>query len=120
MSDDAAITWKSDEGSIGREFGIDVDGSVPAIRRHLLLSQVLAAMTQRMLRTLLRSHQLSNQLGHGHVGTEHVLLAILSDPDSFPRNILGEEKANEVCAAVREVITSDSYTGYRGRPNEAR
>jgi ATP-dependent Clp protease ATP-binding subunit ClpC len=51
------------------------------------------SMTPRMQTALLTAQENARDLGHNHIGCEHVILAILVDRHSLPAQILEESGA---------------------------
>ena len=55
---------------------------------------------------------LARDMGHSHVGVEHLFLAIIRDRDAVPTQALARMiDPDQVEASLREVITSPSYAG---------
>jgi ATP-dependent Clp protease ATP-binding subunit ClpA len=69
------------------------------------------ALTPRMKRTLLRAGELARERGHDYLGTEHLILALIDDPNGIAG---GAMHRLECAAAVREevirIIESDGYS----------
>ena len=75
-----------------------------------------------MRRTLARADEIARGRGHGYVGTEHVVLALLDDPGGIAGGTiarLGYEPA--IRSAVIGIIESEGYdAGATSRPADQR
>ena len=70
------------------------------------------APTPRYRRLLESAGRLAREMGHSHVGAEHLLLAMVKDRDAVPTQVLAAiTNLDQVEARLREVIASDSYAG---------
>jgi ATP-dependent Clp protease ATP-binding subunit ClpA len=70
------------------------------------------APTPRYRRLLESAGRLAREMGHAHVGAEHLLLAMVKDRDAVPTQVLAAiTNLDQVEARLREVIASDSYAG---------
>jgi ATP-dependent Clp protease ATP-binding subunit ClpA len=70
------------------------------------------APTPRYRRLLESAARLAREMGHSHVGAEHLLLAMVKDRDAVPTQVLAATtNLDQVEARLREVIASDSYAG---------
>ena len=72
-------------------------------------------LTPRMKRTIWRAEQLARARGHSHLGTEHLILALIEDPDGIAGGVMQRVGC---AAAIRDevirIIESDGYS--RGSP----
>ena len=72
-------------------------------------------LTPRTKRTLLEAARIAREWGHGYVGTEHVMLAILADPAGIGGGAVHRVgKAEAVRAEIEQILESDSYSGGSG------
>jgi len=70
--------------------------------------------TPRAKRTLVIAVRIAGAYGHGYVGTEHRMLALLDDPDGIGGGSvhrLGHAQA--VRDAIVRIIEKDGYSGKR-------
>ncbi|MFC7896785.1 Clp protease N-terminal domain-containing protein [Streptomyces sp. NPDC057381] len=68
--------------------------------------------TPRLHKILGAAEALARSLGHEHVGTEHVFLAIVQDADAVPTQILEELVAPQrVSQALEEHLRAPEYLG---------
>jgi ATP-dependent Clp protease ATP-binding subunit ClpA len=73
------------------------------------------ALTPRMKRTLERAQEIANANGQEVVGTEHVILALVDDPNGIAGQTLrGLGVADAVRAEVLRIIRSDGYNAPSG------
>jgi ATP-dependent Clp protease ATP-binding subunit ClpA len=70
--------------------------------------------TPRVKQTIDRAGQEATSRGHDQLGTEHLLLALLADPDGIAGRVLRELGVAELAAQrVQEVMESPGYSGWR-------
>lgn len=73
-------------------------------------------LTPRMKHTLKRAGQLARARGHGYLGTEHVILALLDDPAGIAGGVVHRLG---YAAAIRDevirIIESDGYASSSGQ-----
>src|SRR6202022_3384261 len=74
--------------SLARRFEIDLSGLADEALTERILRDPISALTARMRTALLAAQKLGRDLGHKHIGTEHVFLAILVDENSIPSQIM--------------------------------
>lgn len=68
------------------------------------------ALTPRLQHTLARAAELARARGHEYLGTEHVILALIDDPNGIAGGVLHRlEYADAVRAEVTRIIESDGY-----------
>lgn len=66
--------------------------------------------TPRVERTLERAGIEATRRGHDYLGTEHLLLAVIADPDGIAGRVLRDLGVDEVAAQrVREIMDSPGY-----------
>jgi ATP-dependent Clp protease ATP-binding subunit ClpC len=75
-------------------------------------------LTPRMKHTLARAGQLAHERGHGYLGTEHMILALLDDPRGIAGGVIHRLG---YAAAIRDevirIIESDGYSSTAGPPS---
>jgi hypothetical protein len=70
--------------------------------------------TPRLRRMLDDAIAIAREMGHSHVGVEHVFLAMAGDRDAIPTQVLARmADLDRVEGAVRDVLVSP---GYHGQP----
>jgi ATP-dependent Clp protease ATP-binding subunit ClpC len=74
--------------------------------------------TPRVQRTLARAEEMARTRGHTYLGTEHLLLALLDDPDGIAGQVLHRDQRGPVLReAVERIMADPSYSiGTGGRP----
>ena len=75
----------------------------------------LPTLTPRMKRTLTRAGELARARGHAYLGTEHILLALLEDPDGIAGAVI--HRLGYASAVHDEVVRLIEAEGY-ARPSE--
>lgn len=74
------------------------------------------AFTPRLQRTMTRAAGLARARGHEYLGTEHVILALIDDPNGIAGRVLRQlGYADAVRAEVTRIIESDGYKTPRRR-----
>jgi ATP-dependent Clp protease ATP-binding subunit ClpC len=69
-----------------------------------------------MQRTMTRAVELARARGHEYLGTEHVLLALIDDPNGIAGGVLQRlECADAVRAEITRIIESDGYNTPSGQ-----
>jgi ATP-dependent Clp protease ATP-binding subunit ClpC len=74
----------------------------------------IPALTPRMDHTLNRAGQLARGRGHDYLGTEHMILALLEDPDGIAGGVM--HRLGYASAIRDEVVRIMGSDGYAGRP----
>jgi ATP-dependent Clp protease ATP-binding subunit ClpC len=96
--------------SLARRFDIDLSGLADEALTERILRDPMSALTPRMRSSLLAAQKLGRELGHKHIGAEHVFLAILLDDHSLPSQIMQSVGTrNEVVEKIRTMLASESY-----------
>ncbi|MFK4069868.1 Clp protease N-terminal domain-containing protein [Streptomyces sp. NPDC029674] len=68
--------------------------------------------TPRVSKILSAADLLAQGMGHDHVGAEHIFLAILSDTEAMPTQILAEHLSpQQVIASLEAQMNSPEYLG---------
>ena len=66
--------------------------------------------TPRALRVFEATEREARQYGHEYIGTEHLLLGLLAEPEGIAARVLSDlGVADESARRVREIIESDGY-----------
>jgi hypothetical protein len=78
---------------------VDRDEASPADDEHLLVRY-----TSRARKSVARAREEASELGHNYVGTEHLLLAILVDPDALSVKVV--EALGVPRAALRDAVVA--------------
>jgi len=96
--------------TIARRFSIDLSALAVEALTQRILRDSLSALTARMQTALLAAHETAHRFGQKHVGTEHVFLAILLDPNSIPSHMLKDIGVRErVVKEIETMLASDAY-----------
>lgn len=67
-------------------------------------------LTPRMETTLRRASEIATARGHGYLGTEHILLALLDDPDGIAGGVLHRlGAADKARAEIERILASPGY-----------
>lgn len=79
------------------------------------------ALTPRMKHTMSRAVDLARARGHDYLGTEHLLLALIEDPDGIAGGVMHRLGcADSIRDEVIRIIASDGYShpsaGLTGSP----
>ena len=79
------------------------------------MTEEIPTLTPRMKRTISRAGELAQARGHDYLGTEHLILALIEDPNGIAGGVI--ERLG-CAAAIRDevvrIIESDGYS--RGSP----
>jgi ATP-dependent Clp protease ATP-binding subunit ClpA len=69
--------------------------------------------TPRYAAVLSNAEQLARQLGHQHVGVEHLFLAIIQDPHAIPTQVLAQTAdLPEIEERLRSIMSSAPYSAH--------
>src|SRR5918994_700925 len=78
------------------------------------------ALAPRMKRTMWRAGELARARGHEHLGTEHLILALIDDPNGIAGGVMHRL---ECAAAIRDevirIIESDGHSGRLPNPSDS-
>lgn len=100
---------------IARQFSIDLSEIADEAVREKILAAAISQLTSRTMIALLRAEQLAKEAGHHHIGTEHVVLAILMDDHAIPTQVLADSGGREeMIRRLQELLSHESY-GRNGR-----
>lgn len=86
----AEVKITDDLALMAKRFGIDLASLADSLLRERILNGPTQALTPRMQRALLRAQEEARKHDQSYIGTEHVVLGIVLDPDSIPSQILKE------------------------------
>lgn len=77
------------------------------------------ALTPRMKRTLSRAGELARARGHDYVGTEHLILALIEDPNGIAGGAMHRlDCAGAIRDEVTRIIESDGYSRRSPSPTD--
>lgn len=111
----AEVKITDDLALMAQRFGIDLASLADGLLRERILSGPTQDLTPRMQRALLRAQEEARKHHQSHIGTEHVVLGIVLDPDSIPSQVLKElGVADELIRQLQTLLSSD---GYNRRPS---
>jgi ATP-dependent Clp protease ATP-binding subunit ClpA len=91
-----------------KRFNLDLDALAEETLKDRILREPVSALRARMRKALLSAWQDARADGRKYIGTEHVVLAILLDNASIPRQVTDRIGAtNQIVAALREVVIEE-------------
>ena len=95
------------------ELGIVTEGIFEAVEEHVGRGNKKATsiyMTPRVKYVLELAVQMANRMNHNYVGTEHILLGLLSDGSGVAAAILQsmDVRTNDIVDAIRNILGSNS------------
>jgi ATP-dependent Clp protease ATP-binding subunit ClpC len=77
-------------------------------------------LTPRMKRTMRRASELAAARGHDYLGTEHLILALIDDPNGIAGGVMHRLAcAGAVRDEVTRIIESDGYSGRSPGPSDS-
>jgi ATP-dependent Clp protease ATP-binding subunit ClpC len=75
------------------------------------MTEHTSTLTPRMKRTMRRAGELAKARGHAYLGTEHLILALIEDPNGIAGGVMHRL---DCAAAIRDevirIIESDGYS----------
>jgi ATP-dependent Clp protease ATP-binding subunit ClpC len=84
------------------------------------MTEDIPELTPRMKHTMLRAGEMARARGHDYLGTEHLILALLDDPNGIAGGVMHRL---ECAAAVRDevirIIEGDGYSGRSPSPSDS-
>ena len=96
--------------TIAERFNIDLSALADEVLTQRILRDSLGALTARMAIAFLVAQETAQRYGQKHLGTEHIFLGILLDPDSIPSQMLNDLGVREqVIKEIETMLASDSY-----------
>ena len=110
ISENSTVPISPTLDAMARRFNIDLASIADDVLRDHVVHEAMAHLTARMQRAMLAAREVSRRYGHSHIGTEHVFLAILLDPDSVPSQILRKVRStDEVAQELDSLLSSEEY-----------
>ena len=102
------------------ELGLVTEGIFEAVEEHVGRGNKKATsiyMTPRVKHVLELAIQVANQMNHNYVGTEHILLGLLSDGSGVAVAILRAMniRSNDVVGAIRSILGSNKGSNNGGQ-----
>jgi ATP-dependent Clp protease ATP-binding subunit ClpA len=108
--DRLAVAISPKLATIAQRFNIDLSALVDEALTERILRDSLTALTARMQAALLLAQETAHRYGQKHLGTEHIVLAILLDPHSIPSQMLKDLGVREqVIKEIESMLASDDY-----------
>ncbi len=90
-----------------------------ALRQELARRLPVLELTPRARKVLLVSREEAAGLGHGYVGTEHLLLGLIKEGEGLAAQVLSRlEVSDAVRAKLLEIMDSPEYRGSSRPPPE--
>jgi len=116
----AEVTIPPHLAHLAERLDIDLGALTADVLYERVLRDPIAALTPRMPEILLVARREAEQLGHHHVGTEHVFLATLLDPYAIPTQIMrGLGCVDDVIDQVRTMLEGAEYNQSRHTPPQS-
>ena len=101
------------------ELGLSVETIIEDVEEHIGRSNKKASsvyMTPRVKHVLELAVEVANHMNHNYVGTEHILLGLLSDGGGVAVGILRNHniRANDIVDTIRTILGSSDSTSHSG------
>lgn len=104
------------------ELGLSVETIIEDVEAHIGRGNKKASsvyMTPRVKHVLELAVEVANRMNHNYVGTEHILLGLLSDGGGVAVGLLRNHniRANDIVEAIRNILGSYGNTGHNSEDN---
>ena len=104
------------------ELGLSAETIIEDVETHIGRGNKKASsvyMTPRVKHVLELAVEVANRMNHNYVGTEHILLGLLSDGGGVAVGLLRNHniRANDIVEAIRNILGSSSNTGHNSEDN---
>ena len=105
------------------ELGLSAESIIEDVENHIGRGHKKASsvyMTPRVKHVLELAVEVANRMNHNYVGTEHILLGLLSDGGGVAVGLLRNHniRANDVVDAIRDILGSSGSTSHSGEDNK--
>lgn len=105
------------------ELGLSAETIIEDVEEHIGRGNKKASsvyMTPRVKHVLELAVEVANHMNHNYVGTEHILLGLLSDGGGVAFGLLRNHniRANDVVDAIRDILGSSGSTSHSGEDNQ--
>ena len=104
------------------ELGLSVETIIEDVEAHIGRGNKKASsvyMTPRVKHVLELAVEVANRMNHNYVGTEHILLGLLSDGSGVAVGLLRNHniRANDIVEAIRNILGSYGNTSHNSEDN---
>ena len=104
------------------ELGLSVETIIEDVEEHIGRGNKKASsvyMTPRVKHVLELAVEVANRMNHNYVGTEHILLGLLSDGGGVAVGLLRNHniRANDIVEAIRNILGSYGNTSHNSEDN---
>lgn len=104
------------------ELGLSAETIIEDVETHIGRGNKKASsvyMTPRVKHVLELAVEVANRMNHNYVGTEHILLGLLSDGGGVAVGLLRNHniRANDIVEAIRNILGSYGNTGHNSEDN---
>ncbi|MBD9033025.1 MAG: ATP-dependent Clp protease ATP-binding subunit, partial [Veillonella atypica] len=105
------------------ELGLSAETIIEDVEEHIGRGNKKASsvyMTPRVKHVLELAVEVANHMNHNYVGTEHILLGMLSDGGGVAVGLLRNHniRANDVVDTIRDILGSSGSTRHSGEDNQ--
>ena len=105
------------------ELGLSVETIIEDVEEHIGRGNKKSSsvyMTPRVKHVLELAVEVANHMGHNYVGSEHILLGLLSDGGGVAVGLLRNHniRANDIVDAIRNILGSSGSTSHNGEDNQ--
>ena len=105
------------------ELGLSAESIIEDVENHIGRGHKKASsvyMTPRVKHVLELAVEVANRMNHNYVGTEHILLGLLSDGGGVAVGLLRNHniRANDVVDAIRDILGSSGSASHSGEDNK--
>ena len=105
------------------ELGLSAETIIEDVEEHIGRGNKKSSsvyMTPRVKHVLELAVEVANHMGHNYVGSEHILLGLLSDGGGVAVGLLRNHniRANDIVDAIRNILGSSSSTSHTSEDNQ--
>lgn len=105
------------------ELGLSAETIIEDVEEHIGRGNKKASsvyMTPRVKHVLELAVEVANHLNHNYVGTEHILLGLLSDGGGVAVGLLRNHniRANDIVEVIRDILGSSGRTSHNSEDNQ--
>ena len=105
------------------ELGLSAETIIEDVEEHIGRGNKKASsvyMTPRVKHVLELAVEVANHMNHNYVGTEHILLGLLSDGGGVAVGLLRNHniRANDIVEVIRDILGSSGRTSHKSEDNQ--
>ena len=105
------------------ELGLSAETIIEDVEEHIGRGNKKASsvyMTPRVKHVLELAVEVANHMNHNYVGTEHILLGLLSDGDGVAVGLLRNHniRASDIVEVIRDILGSSGRTSHNSEDNQ--